>query len=122
MLRQFDTQQGHVVVGVFTVTVFLNGGFDHVDDLLRGEPVGLGHQVEDALVREQFLGGILCLVQTVGVEEHHLAADVVDAFTFESETLEEPEGEIGMLHVQETAVEDGSVVAAVAELQSAAGS
>ena len=65
----------------------LDGFLQHIDDLVGVEGGSVGHEFQEAVVAEEFLLLVLCLVQTIGVYKQPVTADIVDGLAVEGEEL-----------------------------------
>ena len=114
---QFYAQHDEVVVGFCTVAVLFDGGLEDFDHLAGGLVLILCNDVDDAFITKLLMGWVHGFVQTVGVKEEFLAADIVDALALEGEFVEETQWTVIVLEFEEAVIEHRWVVAAVAEFE-----
>ena len=119
LTHEAKAHQRQVVVGVGTRAVLLHVSLQLVDHLLGVEVLSIGHQLQQAVVAEEFLLLVLSFIQTVGIDEQLLATNIPDTLAIEGIVLPKPEWLVGVLHLQELAVDDRLVVSAVAVVKAA---
>ena len=68
-----EGQNGEVVVLLSTVAELVDVSLEGLDDVARRLRSVRRHQLEDAVLAILLLLAVLCLVETISVEQHHTA-------------------------------------------------
>ena len=80
MSAYLQTEHGQVVALLSSIGMASHFRLHELDGVLARDEGVSGKQMEDVLVAELLLKRVLCLVQSVGIEEERLADDIVEGF------------------------------------------
>ena len=79
----FDTHDGHVVVGLCTITVTFHFGLQDIHYLLGILEVGMSQDIEHVLIAELLVILVLRLIESICINQERMPLNRLDFLAYE---------------------------------------